>query len=605
MPTIRRGALVASVSLCVTFLAPCAVAQPAEPLAEVVVTATRLATPLSQLAVPVSVITRADIEAAQADDVTSLLATQPGVEIARSGGPGQPASLFLRGTDSNHTAVLIDGVRINPGTIGGAALQNILPESIERIELVRGPRSALYGSDAIGGVVNILTRAGAARGASLYGAVGRYATRTLAFDGGTDLGAHAGLGASIVARDSDGFPPRTASASSGAVRDTVGNLQIQATPTDATTVRASGWRSSGRAHYDDFGAPGVQDFTTASYAASVETRGAGGSSWRAAVDRAEDLLDQRLSTDYAHTRRDTLELQGNWKVAGAQQLSAGALLAREHTAALSFGTLFDVNTDLQQYFLQDEWHEGPQALVLAWGRAHHQSFGNHDTWNAEYQHRVGTLRLRAAAGTGFHAPDATDRFGFGGNPDLRPERSRSLDLGLVWEPSAHDSFELDAFENRIDDLVTYVITDFVTFDGHNANTARARIRGLEAAWRAQFGALTLRATGTWQDPRDLVDGSQLLRRARQHYAFEARYRRGAWSGGGELLSIGPRQDAGFPDSVTLPGYALLALSGDWQIDKEWSVQARIDNALDRRYEEIRGYGTSRRALRLAMRFRFH
>jgi vitamin B12 transporter len=607
MPAFRRGALTASVFLCVPFLpgATRASAPQSDPLSEVVVTATRSPEPLSRLAVPVNVITRADIETAQAGDITDLLVSQPGVEIAHSGGPAQPASLFLRGTDSNHTAVLVDGVRINPGTIGGASLQAILPESIERIEVVRGPRSTLYGSDAIGGVINILTRAGAARGASAYAAIGGYGTRTLAVDGGADLGSGLGVGGSIVQRDSDGFPPRTASPSGGSYRDTVGNLQLRADPTEALTLRASGWRSAGRVHYDNFGSAASQDVSTGSYALSADWQPLATASYRVALDRAEDLLDQVEVSDYAHTRRDTLELQGNWRVAGSQQFSAGALLAREHTAALSFGTLFDVRTDMRQFFVQDQWQSGPHSLLLAWGHAQHQSFGAHDTWNAEYQRQLGAVRIRAAAGTGFHAPDATDRFGFGGNPTLRPESSRALNVGLVWEASAMQRLEVDLFENRIDDLVTYVITDFVTFDGRNANTARARIRGLEAAWRLQHGGLTLRASGTWQDPRDLSDGSLLLRRSRQHFALDAQYRHAMWSIGGALLVTGPRQDAGFPSSVTLPGYAVLAVSGEWRISASWIVQARIDNALDRGYEEIRGYATSRRAMRLATRFRFH
>src|SRR5688500_1950404 len=130
-------------------------------LEETVVTATRTPVPLDAVGAPVIVITRADIERSLAGDVSELLQTHAGLEIARNGGPGQTTSLFVRGTESNHTVVLIDGVRINPGTIGGAALQNIAPESLERIEIVKGPRSSLYGTDAIGGVVQLFTRGGA------------------------------------------------------------------------------------------------------------------------------------------------------------------------------------------------------------------------------------------------------------------------------------------------------------------------------------------------------------------------------------------------------------------------------------------------------------
>ena len=130
-------------------------------LEETIITATRTPVALDAVDAPVIVITRQDIERSMASDVSEILQGHAGLEIARNGGPGQTTSLFTRGTESNHTVVLIDGVRINPGTIGGAALQNIAPESLERIEIVKGPRSSLYGTDAIGGVVQLFTRGAA------------------------------------------------------------------------------------------------------------------------------------------------------------------------------------------------------------------------------------------------------------------------------------------------------------------------------------------------------------------------------------------------------------------------------------------------------------
>ena len=123
-----------------------------------IVTATRTEIPLSDATVPVTVISRDEIELSMARDLAELLRFEAGIDIGRNGGPGQATSMFLRGTESNHTLVLIDGVRINPSTIGGAAIQNISPDIIERVEIVKGARSALFGTDAIGGVINIITR---------------------------------------------------------------------------------------------------------------------------------------------------------------------------------------------------------------------------------------------------------------------------------------------------------------------------------------------------------------------------------------------------------------------------------------------------------------
>ncbi len=607
-----RDAKVASLSLSLSLstaglLLSATTAQAAAPgmdsLSEIVLTATRTAGDPDLLAVPVIVITRREVEDALASDATDLISARPGIEVARSGGIGQPASLFMRGTESNHTAVLIDGVRINPGTIGGAALQNIPAESIERIEIVKGPRSALYGSDAIGGVVNIITRAGAARGANLFASTGRYGTTTAAADGGTALGENAGIGGSIVSRDSNGFAPRAAAASSGGFRDTAGNLQLQGQPTDNLLMRGGGWRSAGRVYYDNYGSQGAEDFVTSSYAGSVQWQAAHGIDYRATINRAEDLIDQLRSPDYAHTRRDGLELQGNWLVAGLHRLSAGTLLNDEHTTASSYGTVFDVTTRTRQYFLQDQVQSGPHSLLLAAAHTQHSTFGGHGNWNAEYSLQLGAWQLRTATGTGFHAPDSTDRFGYGGNPSLQPETSRQFDAGVIWRLSPAHRFELDAFDNRIDNLVDYVVTNYVTFAGRNENVSRTRIRGLEASYQLQLDDWTMQAGATWQNPRNVADDTLLLRRARQNFSLSSQYRLGLLSLGGDLHYVGRRFDASYPTNKELPGYALLALRMNYEITPSWNLQLRVDNALDRRYQEILGYNTARRGFTLATRLR--
>src|SRR6185369_10918924 len=166
----------------------CAASFAQDELGETIVTATRTPVKLDALDAPVIVITRQDIERSLASDVSELLQNQAGLEIARNGGPGQTSSLFTRATESNHTVVLIDGVRVNPGTIGGAALQNIAPESLERIEIVKGPRSALYGTDAIGGVVQLFTRGAAKDGFSAGATYGSLNTQQLSGDGAFSVG---------------------------------------------------------------------------------------------------------------------------------------------------------------------------------------------------------------------------------------------------------------------------------------------------------------------------------------------------------------------------------------------------------------------------------
>jgi vitamin B12 transporter len=607
--TIRAGAIalamagarVLAADAPATSAAAQATAADGDSRSEVVVTATRTSTAVDELAVPVIVITRAEIERSLAGDVAALLAGHSGIEIARTGGPGQPASIFLSGTDSDHTTVLIDGVRVNPGTLGGAALQNIQPESIERIEIIKGARSSLYGTDAIGGVVNIITRAGAVSGASLYGAVSRYGTTVLAADAGGPLSERLAAGGSLAYQRSDGFPPRSDASDPGDYNNTSANAQLRFAASEALGLRAQLWRAQGKSAYSDFGFPAAEDFLDASFAVGADWNGAAGRSAHATLSRVTADVIQRSSPDFDRTRRDALDAQYGWRVRDIHELTVGAVTSNEHAQSLSFGLPFDVHTHSLLAYAQDQLHSGANDLLLALGYTHHETFGSRGTGNLEYGRRLASgWRATIALGTAFHAPDSTERFGFGGNPELQPERSRQGQLGLRWAPTGSQELRLSAFENRIDGLIQYVLIDPVNFIYQAQNVEQARIRGAEAEYRWHSGPWQLRGSYSIQDPRNLTTGEMLLRRARHNALAGAVYETERFSVDAELQLAGPRIDFG---PVPLGGYALLNLGCRYELAPGWSAQLRLDNALDRRYELASGYNTPGRALTLAMRYR--
>jgi vitamin B12 transporter len=565
---------------------------------EVVVTASRTPTPVDEIATAVIVITRADIERAMTGDLAALLTGQDGIEIARNGGPGQAASIFMRGTNSNHVTVLMDGVRINPGTIAGAPLQNIQPESIERIEIIKGARSSLYGSDAIGGVINIITRAGAAHGATLYAATGRYATQDYAADIGGALSKDLSAGASLAWQGSDGFPPYVGASDRGDYLNRSATAQLRYAVSDGLALRAQAWRASGHNAYSSFGFPSDQDYLDASYAAGADWQ-AGSRSARLTLSRVAAQLQQRGSPDFDRTNRDALDFQASWILARLHQLTVGTVLANEHTSSLSFGLPFDVSTQTQLLFAQDQIHRGADDLLLALGHSRHETFGSRTTWNVEYG-RALTARWRAtlAAGTAFHAPDSTDRFGYGGNAALHPEFSRQAELGLGWRPNGNHRLHLGVFENRIDDLIQYVLIDPVNFAYQAQNVERSRIRGAEFSWQWNCGFWQLHTGATLQNPNNLSTGEKLLRRAQRNLNAGARYQSAVWYATGELQSAGPRSDYG---GSTLGGYTLVNLGAGWSISPQWSLQARLDNALDHHYQLASGYNTPARSVTIAVR----
>jgi vitamin B12 transporter len=594
---------------CVLFRVSIAAADPplnAPPLEETVITATRTPTVLDNLAVPVIVITREEIERSLAGDVGELLQQHAGLEIARNGGPGQTASLFIRGTNSDHAVVMIDGVRINPGTLGGAAIQNISPETIERIEIVEGPRSALYGTDAIGGVVNIFTRAGAQRGFSGVFSGGRYGTGSAQFDGGFGLGERTNVGFSVGRQQSDGFPTLDTSSMARGYSNTTANLFGEVEASDALKLRARAWRASGISEYSDFfAAPVDQDYQNSAYSLEAQLQPHEGLRSRLNLSRITDDIRQNESSDFVRTRRNALDWQSDYRLGGGHELTAGALLTRENTTALSFGTFFDVDTTIDNFYLQDHWQTGRQDALAALGYTDNQTFGHQLTWNAEYGVTLGAgTRLSAAAGTAFHAPDSTDRFGFGGNPLLKPESSRQVEVGIRQSLAAGQQVYLTAFRNNIDKLIVFVVTDPVTFDGHNENVEHTRIDGIEAGYEFRGAVWHARLGLTFQDPRDLTTGEQLLRRARHTATLSIERSAGAFGFGTDVLASGPREDVGFPATVELKGYTLVNLFARYSISPQWTVQARLDNALDQRYELANGYNSPRRGLTLATRYHF-
>jgi vitamin B12 transporter len=573
-------------------------------LTHVVVTATRIPTPLVEVLAPVVVIDRATIERSAATDAADLLRFHAGLDVARTGGFGQPTSVFIRGADSNHTLVLVDGVRINPGTIGLPALQNVMPDLIERIEVVKGPRSALWGTDAIGGVVNIVTRRGSRDGWVVEAGYGDYDTRRASLNGGTGLGANASLDFGVSWLDSAGFPTRTTDDTDRGFESLDGNVRLQASIGNAD-VSVQHWRAQGNSEYSDyFLAPVDQDFETATTAAELRMPVGTGAEGRIAVSRLEDSIEQNQSPDALRTRRDTVEAQYDRKLGNVHALGVGVMHYREDARSESYGTRFDAGTDSSGLYLQDRIGRGPHLALVALGYTDHETAGSAVTWNLEYGYSFNSSRTRifGLAGAGFRAPDATDRYGYGGNPDLEPEQSRNYEVGLKHALTDRQTVSLSAFQTDIDDLIEFVVTDFETFEGVNQNVAEARIRGIEAGWHHAGERWQAHVEAIYQEPRNLADDSTLLRRAEQSLTAGVTRSFGPVQLGLDVLASGERKDVGFPQPVTLDAYVLASLTAQWQVTPALALLARVENLLDEQYQLANTYNTPDRGVYFTVRY---
>ncbi|MDB5967799.1 MAG: iron complex outerrane recepter protein [Hydrocarboniphaga sp.] len=560
----------------------------------VVVTATGNPTPLTEVLAPLLVITREQIEQAQAGDLAELLRFFAGVELGRNGGPGSTTSVFIRGGESNHTLILIDGVRVNPATSGGAALQNIAPDSIERIEVVKGPRATLYGSDAIGGVVNVITRSGGlgtTLGASLRGG----SDDTV--DGSVRAG-YAGERSSaslqVQHEDTDGFPAlRGFDQDTGYQRTSVnadGSLKI-----GEATIGARLWDARGDVEYYGYDANFDRAVVSQDYRNQVAAIDATlplndrlGATVK--VSRMQDSVEQNQSDDEVETIRSGADAGLVWTLPN-QRITGGAGFVHERVSALSFGSAIAEGRDVGTLHLQDELHYGRHRAVVGGSFSDYEGFGSRFDGTLDYGFDLSdATRLVASAATGFRAPDATDRYGFGGNPDLKPEKARNYELGLQQRLGAYQRADLRVFRSDVEDLINTICDE--NFNCTAVNVDQYRNTGVEISYHLNWDHWSATLTGLTQDPEDRATGEQLLRRAKNSAALKLSRSLGIYNAGIDVLGSGPRKDFG---GVELGGYMLIDLTGGVRLGEHVALRLRVENLLDKDYQTAAGYNQQDRS----------
>jgi vitamin B12 transporter len=560
------------------FLSTISYGDETEDLDSIVVTATRSNMAIEDATLPVTIIGRDQIEQSLARDISQLLRFEAGLDIGRNGGPGQTTSLFLRGTESNHTLVLVDGVRINPGTIGGAALQNINPDIIERIEIVKGSRSALYGTDAIGGVINIITRkAKSSYIESGYG-YGMYDTKKRSIDLGFNSGSTE-LGLSVNSNKTDGYKIRTDSDIKRGYENLTTNFHIgQIFQNSDITLRH--WRTSGKVEYLDFFLTAIdQDFINDSSAIEINNNFKNNIQSRVIISRVQDDITQNQSTSYVYSKRNILDGQISM-LTGSHNITGGLYLSDEE-ASFAFGSGFNKDTQSNAIFIQDHISEGNHRVFIAARLSDHETFGKETTWNAEYGMSISDQwSINASAGHAFRAPDATDRYGYGGNINLKPEVSDDIQLNVAFRPDDNTTYRLELFDTKIENLIEYDFTK-----DQMLNIGQASMRGLQMSYHLINENYSIRADYINQKAENDINKTLLLRRPKQSFTLNISKKLQNFDFGLSLLASGERKDFG----VTLPGYAIVNLTGQFKLNDTWTINTQIENILDKHYETAAKY----------------
>lgn len=568
---------------------------------KVIVTATRTATNVDQVLATSTLITRKEIEESQALSVADVLRTKTGIDIASNGGPGQTTSIFIRGAESDHTLIMIDGVKMNPGTIGVAAIQNIPLSMVDRIEVIMGPRSTLYGSDALGGVIQIFTRQGVSSEAGWR--FGSFNTQELSANYHRKDGERR-MGIDLSSSRTDGFPTHVDASDDSPYKNDSINLKLGSTFGN-TDLDFQFLGSQGRTdYYNFFLTPVAQDYSNS--ASSLIAKITATETWisRIKVSFFKDEITQRQSPDFLETKRYELDWQNDIVIGSANLLTAGIQAYQENAQSLSFGSAFDEDTDTVGLYVQDQFESGANQLTAGLRYTDHSSFDGKTTGELSYGYQASQeTKLIASFATGFRAPGSTDRFGFGGNPDLKPETSQSLELSARFNPSSVHRGRISLYQNEIENLINFIDPDGFAgpVPGRNENIDKTRTRGIELTYLFNKGPYVVDAGITYQDPKDLTTDRQLARRAKEKYNLTGRYVGSDYSVSAELSYTGERPDSAFSSTI-LDTYTLLNLSATKSFSKLINVGIRLENITDEDYQLADGFNTAGRSVFLDLRY---
>lgn len=574
------------------FVAPAHAQQNLDP---VVVTATRQESRVSEVLADVSIIEREDIERHAGGTVVDLLTQQPGVQVSTSGGPGTSASIYLRGARPDQTKILVDGLPINSIDLTGSPLRFLPLANVERIEILRGPASTLYGADAVGGVIQIFTRKGSP-GLKADGFIG-YGTQNT-------FQSHAGLSGGDehwrfrVEGNHDDSKSISAQknvsqkdADKDAYRNSGGALSASFLPQAGHELGLSYRQNEGRAHYDNFGGNTTND-------AYNDFRL---KQWRLfSNNRLTDFWSSKLQ--YGQTS-DWQKNYGSWAPKGSAFETESKLLSWQNNFKLPLGKLLLGLEQLDQDASNESGFNSKsidnQSVFAGWNadfnnhrwqinarHDEHSQFQDKTTYGLAYGYKLSKeWRAHASYGTSFKAPSLYQLYDkFSGNLDLQPEQGKNREVSLIWE-NATQSVSGTYYLNRVENMI-----DWSAAANTYQNVSKARLEGLTLSYTGQVQDWLLRATYDWLDASNEDTGFRLGRRAKNKVLLGLDKKWGALQTGAELVGVGARYDSNSGKNP-LGGYALVNLNAKYALNKTLSLEGRINNLFDKDYELAKGYNT--------------
>ena len=572
-------------------------------LGEVVVTAARTAQTVDETLAPVTVITREEIERSQATSVNELLNKAPGVQIASNGGPGSNTGVYIRGTKTAQTLIIVDGHKLNNGSNGAASLQYLDPDQIERIEIVRGPRSSLYGADAIGGVIQIITKKGSGKPQlTVKAGVGTQTTGDYSLNySGEVEGTRFNLGAKLY--ETQGYDRTNNKLGSDADDDAYRNKSVSGSVSKTINdieLGANFSHSQGKSEFDNgYNMDGSGKVATGRPYSLFKV------STLSTYARADinDIWSTKLDLGYTRDERSDFELEWEDRETINDRYSASWQndLAWSDTQLLIAGIDYsnervEGSTNYKEderynvgVFAQNTTSFEQSELQLALRQDKNQSYGSNTTGSASWGLDLPKqMKLIATYGTAFRAPTFGDLYGpySSSNPDLKAETSKNAELELKGKFGKVSTWSVNAYQNDMKDMLEY--------DGSvnkMLNIDRVRIRGIEFNLATAWQGWALSSNLTFLDPEyteGVYSGKTLYRRAEKLFNLDADRSFGRWTLGGTFRAQGSTWNDQ-ANTQKVAGFGTVDLRASMQVSPEFKTQLKLVNLMDKEYTTTRGY----------------
>ncbi|MEX1667178.1 TonB-dependent receptor domain-containing protein [Zhongshania arctica] len=572
-----------------------------------VVTATRTEQSVADILAPVTVFERADIERIQPADLQELLSRAVGVSFVRNGGRSAATSLFLRGNQSNHTLVMIDGVRIGSATLGSPSLTNLPPELIERVEIVRGSRSSLYGSEAIGGVINIITRKyhdSEGLQPMLQVGAGTQGTRKIvaAVSGGNE---QTQANISVLSEETDGVDNTSSKAGVSGDKDgfeqTAINVSVSHKISDRAKIFAFYQTSQTESDYDGscydsaFTAFECSPYTEGEVSVAnirgqfrplsnwLLTLSAGESADKSTIDyRYIDPAASGISGDTFDTKRRIYNLQNDLMLGAHHVITVGAERTLDHVESnLSYG---EVSRGNKAGYIQWQGDYGVVDTLIGFRKDDNDQFGKNETKNLSMGFDISAeIKIIGSYGEGYNAPTFNDLYyPFYGVPTLNPETSENIELELRGN-QRWGSWAISRFENDVDKLIQY---NPATFGPDQIEGAE--IKGWEFSVSSTIQHWSIDANVTLLDATDANTGLELRRRADKQANLDVAREWQHWGVSGSLRLVSSRyEDTANTDELS--GYGLVDSTVLYRVNEQVKLQLALKNIFDKEYVSARSF----------------